>query len=222
MDIEPSFNSISRSKPRPKSTWKKLLHFCNTSWPKIRQFVASCLSGLGMYSARLPYHSKSANFFIKNRQILPKLIVLFEFGFDCSSQHLGRSHYWYVNIREPSSLVLKSKHAKWWRVTRVALNTGKYGVKVCLMKNGLNILPLDSVVDFIWMASNIIWHLVGSYILNTLVKMLLQTSCCKEAIQIPWKTKILSITGLSALNEIDVSCCLLLGKNIVCNNVSFR
>ena len=58
------------SSPCPKSTWKKMLHFCKTSWPKIKPF-ASFLSGLGLYNARLPFHRESANFFLKNHYILP-------------------------------------------------------------------------------------------------------------------------------------------------------
>ena len=52
---------------KPESDWKKLLHFCNTSWPKMRPLNASFLSGLGIYSASLPSRSKLANFFSKNR-----------------------------------------------------------------------------------------------------------------------------------------------------------
>ena len=35
--FQPDFRSI----PSPKSDWKQLLHFCNTSWPKLRPFNAS-------------------------------------------------------------------------------------------------------------------------------------------------------------------------------------
>ena len=64
--IKPSSNSIlglKIEKSNPKSDWKKLPHFFNTLWSKIRPLNASFLSGLGMYSASLPSHRESANLF---------------------------------------------------------------------------------------------------------------------------------------------------------------
>ena len=76
-----------RSNPSLKSDWKKQLNFCNTSWPKMRPFDTSFLSGLGMHRAKHPCHSESANFFLKDCWILQNLTVFFDSGSDFSSQH---------------------------------------------------------------------------------------------------------------------------------------
>ena len=77
--------------------------------------------------------------------------VFFDFGSDYSSQHWETPLLIHLNIRAHGSLILKSKHAKWWRVTQVApvtsANTGKYGVhiKVCPVKNGYRTVKVRPV-----------------------------------------------------------------------------
>ena len=62
--------------------------------------------------ASLPSHSKSANFFFKIAIFYQKDIFLFYFFFWVFDQfHLEIPSLTHVNIRAPSSLVLKSKHA---------------------------------------------------------------------------------------------------------------
>ena len=77
-------------------TGKILLHFCNTLWPKMRPLNASFLSGLGMYSARLPCSSESANFLKKKIakfcQIWPFSSILGSISFT----HIRISLYWYM------------------------------------------------------------------------------------------------------------------------------
>ena len=133
MGIEPSSNSIFKSNPYRKSTWKKMQQFCNTSWPKVKPFDALFLSGLGMYSTRLPCHSESANFFFLK---VAKFYRNWSFSaipgpIFCSQHILLIPH-----IPATSSLVFEIKVMTWNQdCPRRLVNTesGKYGSK-CLSR----------------------------------------------------------------------------------------
>ena len=98
-------NSIFGSNPSSKSSWKKLLHFGNTLWPKIRLFDASFLSGLCMFSARLPCQSDSANFFPQKTLSLTenyRFFFFFKSGSNfCSATplHICNASFWYQNTQ---------------------------------------------------------------------------------------------------------------------------
>ena len=86
---------------------EKKLHFCNTSWPKIRPFakhcscqVWACIAAILQATANRQIFLKIAKFYQKLTRILFELWVLL---FLTSTSH--RFLYWYVNIRAPSDQV---------------------------------------------------------------------------------------------------------------------
>ena len=93
-------------------TWKKLLHFHNTSWPKIRPLNASFLSGLSMYSTRLPCHSDPANFFFQKLLNLTEnyrffqVWIQFVFGnFGRGPLHICNASFWNQNMQTDTYMI---------------------------------------------------------------------------------------------------------------------